>query len=135
MADTPDRHAFEVVTAPVGTSAVEFKNVARTVAGADTLDEFLSDMRKRYPDSVPLAPAGAAAKGKGAAAAPPKKPSAMKPASKKAVPDKAAANGKGKPDPAASPLPPKAPAGVPVKPEPATTGSIPRLPKARAARR
>jgi hypothetical protein len=32
-------------------------------------------------------------------------------------------------------LPPKVPAGVPVKPEPASTGSIPRLPKRRAAGR
>ncbi len=147
MADTPDRRAFEVVTAPVGTSAVEFKNVARTVAGADTLDEFLSDMRKRYPDSVPLAPAGAGAKGKAAPA--PAKPSPQaakapagkqgaKQGGKQAVPEKAAENmkAKAKPDPAAaSPLPPKVPAGVPVKPEPASTGSIPRLPKRRAAGR
>jgi hypothetical protein len=131
MADTPDRHAFEVVTAPVGASATEFKNVARTVAGADTLDEFLGDMRKLYPDSVPLSPDAAAA-GKAATAPPQEQPAAMKPASRKAVPEKAAANGNAKPDPAAaSPLPPKVPAGVPVKPEPATTGSIPRLPRAR----
>jgi len=120
MADTPDRHAFEVVTAPVGTSGTEFKNVARTVAGVDTLDEFLSDMRKRYPDSA-AKPA--------AAAAPQQNPQDAKPVAKKAAPEKAAAGDK--PDPAAaSPLPPKAPAGVPVKPEPANTGSIPRLPRA-----
>ncbi len=135
MADTPDRHAFEVVTAPVGTSAVEFKNVARTVAGADTLDEFLGDMRKRYPDSVPLSADDAAAKGKAAAAPPPQAAKAPAGATKQGAPEKAEVNAKanGKPDPAAaSPLPPKAPAGVPVKPEPATTGSIPRLPKRHA---
>jgi tetratricopeptide (TPR) repeat protein len=141
MADTPDRHAFEVVTAPVGASGTEFKNVARTVAGADTLDEFLSDMRKRYPDSAPVSPDGAAAEDKAAAAAPQEKPQAEPQAAKaptgtakQAAPEEAAA--KAKPDPAAaSPLPPKAPAGVPLKPEPATTGSIPRLPRARATSR
>jgi hypothetical protein len=134
MENTPDRHAFEVVTAPVGTSGTEFKSVARTVAGVDTLDEFLSEMRKRYPDSPARPAEGAAAKDNAAAAAPQQKPQDAKPVAKKAAPEKAAAGGK--PDPAAaSPLPPKAPAGVPVKPEPATTGSIPRLPRAWAPRR
>jgi len=134
MAHTPDRHAFEVVTAPVGTSGVEFKNVARTVAGVDTLDEFLSEMRKRYPDPASKPAVGDSADDKAAAAAPQEKPQGAKPGVKKAAPQRAAAGGK--PDPAAaSPLPPKVPAGVPVKPEPSTTGSIPRLPWARATRR
>jgi len=131
MANTPDRHAFEVVAAPVGTSGVEFTNVARAVAGVDTLDKFLSDMRKRYPDSPAKPAKGAAAEDKPAAAPPQEKPQDAKPVAKKAAPEKAAAGGK--PDPAAaSPLPPT---GVPVKPEPGTTGSIPRLPRAQAARR
>jgi hypothetical protein len=120
MADTPDRHAFEVVTAPVGASGPEFKNVARTVGRVDSLDEFLDEMRKRYPDSAPAAADGAT----GDKAASPQEPA--KPGADKGAPDKAAANAK--PDPAASPLPPNAPAGTPRKPE--TTGSIPRLPRA-----
>ena len=52
MENTPDRHAFEVVTAPAGTSGAEFKDVARTVGGMDTLDAFLRDMRERYPDAA-----------------------------------------------------------------------------------
>jgi hypothetical protein len=120
MADTPDRHAFEVVTAPVGASGPEFKNVARTVGRVDSLDEFLDEMRKRYPDSAPAAADGAT----GDKAASPQEPA--KPGADRGAPDKAAANAK--PNPAASPLPPKAPAGTPRKPE--TTGSIPRLPRA-----
>lgn len=110
MADTSDRHAFEVVTAPVGTSGAEFQNVARTVGGADTLDAFLSDMRKRYPDSAALPPESEA-KDEGAAGKDVKAPA----------------------DPAASPLPPRPAAGTTQKPGPATTGSIPRPPRKSAA--
>ena len=52
LADTPDRHAFEVVSAPTGADGKEFKDVARAVAGMNTLDSFLRDMRTRYPDAV-----------------------------------------------------------------------------------
>jgi tetratricopeptide (TPR) repeat protein len=52
MENTPDRHAFEIVTAPAGTSGPEFKDVARTVGGINTLDAFLRDMRERYPDAA-----------------------------------------------------------------------------------
>jgi tetratricopeptide (TPR) repeat protein len=50
MADGPDGHAFDVVSAPVGASGTEFQDVAKTVAGVSTLDGFLRDMRARYPD-------------------------------------------------------------------------------------
>lgn len=33
LADTPDRHAFEVVSAPTGADGKEFKDVAPAVAG------------------------------------------------------------------------------------------------------
>jgi tetratricopeptide (TPR) repeat protein len=46
-----DRRAFDVVTAPIGTSGPEFRDVARAVSLVDTLDGFLSDMRTRYPES------------------------------------------------------------------------------------
>ena len=76
MADSPDRHAFDVVSAPIGTSGAEFQDIAKTVAGVDTLDGFLRDMRARYPDlSTRRRRQGAAA-----AAAPPKaKPQASAP--------------------------------------------------------
>ena len=51
MADTPDRRAFDVVSAPVGSGSAEFQDIAKKVAGADSLEAFLRDMRTRYPDS------------------------------------------------------------------------------------
>jgi hypothetical protein len=113
MADTPDRHAFDVVTAPVGASGAEFKDVANTVAGVDTLDEFLNEMRKRYPDSAAIP-----AESEGQA-------ESVAPQATKAQADPAAA----------SPLPPTPPAGTPQKAGADTTGSIPRLPQTRAAKR
>jgi hypothetical protein len=147
MADTPDRHAFEVVTAPVGTSDSEFKAVARAVDSVDSLGAFLAEMRKRYPDSAP--DAASAAKAKQAAATPeqakpktgqavpvkaePEKAAREKVKPEKAKPEKAAANSKAG---SATP-PPKPSAGAPAKSE--TTGSIPvslsRLPKPRPIRR
>jgi tetratricopeptide (TPR) repeat protein len=100
MADGPDRRAFDVVSAPIGTSGPEFQDVAKKVANVDTLDAFMRDMRARYPDAAAAPPAGAEAK-----SAPPLAPPA---------PAKVAAP------------PPKAPAGTPAKPDPAPTGSIQR---------
>ena len=59
MAESADRRAFEVVTAPLGTSGTEFREIARVIAATDTLDGFLRDMRKRYPETGvgPFAPA------------------------------------------------------------------------------
>ena len=89
MADGPDRRAFDVVSAPVGTSGMEFQEVATKVGNVNTLDAFLRDMRARYPDAALMPPAGAA---DNRAAAPPAPPAAAKaPAPKAAVP--------GKPDP------------------------------------
>ncbi len=54
----PDGHAFDVVSAPIGTTNAEFRAVATHVASLDTLDAFLSDMRKRYPDSNAISAQG-----------------------------------------------------------------------------
>ena len=115
MADTPDRRAFDVVSAPVGTASADFQEIAKKIAGVDSLDTFLRDMRTRYPDSAAISP-GAADK---AAPANPKEPKAQA-----ATPEKAAVNAPAKPDTAA---PPKAP----VKPDQSPTGSISRTPRAR----
>jgi hypothetical protein len=97
-----------VVTAPIGTGGAEFKDVAQTVAGADTLDAFLKDMRKRYPDAVPDAPERQAEKASAPKPAPaPSMPA--KPVSKNAAPEKAAANMPAKP--AAAPVPHARPTG------------------------
>jgi tetratricopeptide (TPR) repeat protein len=125
MADGPDRRAFDVASAPIGTGGPEFAEIARRVASVDTLDAFLRTMRARYPDAPALAPG---MPGKGATTPGSPQVSGPLPASIA----KAAQNGPAKADPAASPLPPAAPAGVPLRPDPAPTGSISRLPKPRA---
>jgi tetratricopeptide (TPR) repeat protein len=54
MAGTPDARAFEVVSAPLGTGGTDFRNIAHVAAAADTLDDFLRDMKARYPESNPI---------------------------------------------------------------------------------
>jgi tetratricopeptide (TPR) repeat protein len=110
MADTPDRHAFEVVSAPTGVDGQEFQDVARTVGGMNTLDAFLRDMRARYPDA-------GAEQAEGEGAAPTDQPPAA--AIKMPAPEKAAP--KGKPEASA---PAKPPVNAPGKPDPLPTGSI-----------
>lgn len=73
MQQGPDAHAFAVVSAPIGTGSGEFQDVARRIAATDTLDAFLADMRRRYPDQP--APAGPAPQDKAAAAPPNAAPS------------------------------------------------------------
>ncbi len=58
MAGTPDAHAFDVVSAPLGTSGTEFAAIAHAAAAVDTLDGFLRDMQARYPDASAAPPAG-----------------------------------------------------------------------------
>jgi hypothetical protein len=112
MADTPDRHAFEVVSAPTGVDGQEFQDVARSVGGMNTLDAFLREMRARYPD------AGAEqAEDEGDKTAPADQPPAA--AIKMPAPAKVAP--KGKPEASA---PPKPPINAPGKPDPLPTGSI-----------
>ncbi len=57
MAATPDARAFEIVSAPLGTSGDEFAAVAHAAASADTLETFLREMKTRYPDSSAVSPA------------------------------------------------------------------------------
>jgi tetratricopeptide (TPR) repeat protein len=57
MAGTPDAHAFDVVSAPLGTSGTEFAAIAHAAAAVDTLDGFLRDMQARYPDASASPPA------------------------------------------------------------------------------
>ena len=79
MAGTPDARAFEVVSAPLGTGGTDFHDIAHVAAAADTLDDFLRDMKARYPESNPIsagpmaaAPAPPAAAPAAATAAQPK---------------------------------------------------------------
>src|SRR6478735_1882516 len=121
FADGPDRRAFNVVTAPVGTNGVEFQDIAKKVAGIDTLDGFLRDLRTRYPDSNALSPGGAPGQGATDSSTP-------------AAPEKSASSGPA-PDGGTSPLPPKAPLGQSSKPDKEPTGSISPPSKPRAKTR
>jgi len=71
MAQTPDARAFEIVSAPLGTSGAEFRNIARAAASVDTLEGFLRDMQARYPDASAFPPAPAAAPVAPTSSAPP----------------------------------------------------------------
>lgn len=126
FADGPDRRAFEVVTAPIGTNGAEFQDIAKKVASVDTLDAFLRDLGTRYPDAAATSPPGTAGDG-GAAddAAKPAASGAATPAAKTEPDGRSAAS---------SLLPPRASGGVPLKPDKEPTGSVPR-PTTRAAAR
>ena len=45
MMQSPDRRAFQVVIAPLSSAPEEFNAIARTIAGVDTLAQFLRDIR------------------------------------------------------------------------------------------
>jgi hypothetical protein len=57
MMQSPDRHAFEVVTSPMAASMDEFNAIARSIAAVDTLGQFLRDIRSGQEASArPSAP-------------------------------------------------------------------------------
>jgi hypothetical protein len=60
MAETPDAHVFEVVSAPLGSSGDQFAVIAHAATSIDTLEGFLRDMKARYPESAGSAPLPAA---------------------------------------------------------------------------
>jgi tetratricopeptide (TPR) repeat protein len=70
MANTPDARDFAIVSAPLGTGGEDFQAIARAAAAADTLDDFLYDMKARYPETNPIASASMAAAAKNKAPAP-----------------------------------------------------------------
>jgi tetratricopeptide (TPR) repeat protein len=55
MAEGPDRRAFDIATSPLGSKAAEFKDIAKLVA-FDTLENFLREMRTRFPEIGALSP-------------------------------------------------------------------------------
>jgi tetratricopeptide (TPR) repeat protein len=50
MSQTPDARTFAFVTGANRARSGDLREIARTVANADTLMEFMSEYRKRYPD-------------------------------------------------------------------------------------
>ena len=75
MAQTPDARAFDIVSAPPGSSGAEFAAIAHAAAAGDTLEGFLRDMKAHYPDGGAPAPMvaapGTVASGPAASALPP----------------------------------------------------------------
>jgi tetratricopeptide (TPR) repeat protein len=63
MAEGPLARAFEVATSPFATNGAEFRTIAKAAVSADTLEQFLRDLRTRYPDTAgaPATPAGSPA--------------------------------------------------------------------------
>jgi hypothetical protein len=49
------------VTTPFSTSGPEFRAIAKAAVSADTLDQFLRDVRSRYPDTAAAPPPAPAA--------------------------------------------------------------------------
>ena len=116
MAQTPDARAFEIVSAPLGTSGAEFRGIARAAAVGDTLDSFLRDMQAHYPDASaisPAAPSPAPQPGggqPGASATPLTRPAATAPGSAPPATTPTHVSGAPKePSPGAAPAPPAAP--------------------------
>jgi hypothetical protein len=94
MAGSPDARAFEIVSAPLGTGGTDFHNVAHVAAAADTLDDFLRDMKARYPESNPISAGPMAAAPAPPAAAPAAATAAQRKAAVPAQPKAAAPPGR-----------------------------------------
>jgi hypothetical protein len=52
MADSEDANTFVFLTTPNASRSRQFKDITRSIASADTLAEFFTEYRKRYPDSA-----------------------------------------------------------------------------------
>jgi tetratricopeptide (TPR) repeat protein len=52
MADSSDAQAFAVLTRPGAAPTRAFRDIARRVTSADTLNDFLAEYRRRYPDAA-----------------------------------------------------------------------------------
>jgi tetratricopeptide (TPR) repeat protein len=88
MADGPSRRAFDIATSPMGSKAAEFRDIAKLVA-FDTLENFLREMRTRFPEIGALSPVAqpeVPAKQSSRAASPDPKPTgSVKPAPQRAA--------------------------------------------------
>ncbi|HEX4408516.1 MAG TPA: tetratricopeptide repeat protein [Xanthobacteraceae bacterium] len=57
MAETPEGHDFDVVSQPLGSSGDAFAAIAHAATSVDTLENFLRDMKARYPETGAASPA------------------------------------------------------------------------------
>jgi tetratricopeptide (TPR) repeat protein len=106
MAGTPDARAFAIAAAPPGTDGEDFKEIAHAAAAEDTLDDFLRDMKVRYPESNPISTKPIAEK---SAASPPPSPRGAKRSAGNNAP-KGASPPRTRPAASAAPVAPAPPA-------------------------
>jgi len=52
MSASPDASAFAVVTDPIQTNGVAFRDLARSVASIDTLDSFVQSMEGSFSEPL-----------------------------------------------------------------------------------
>ena len=119
MAGTPDARAFEIVSAPIGTGGENFKEIAHAAAAADTLDDFLREMKARYPESNPISSEPTA---DAMPASPPSKPSPAPPAAAASAQAHAPLPA---PPPQTRPARPAGPAASAAPPAPVPTSAAP----------
>lgn len=62
MSESADRLAFDIASKPAAASSAEFAEIAKLAASVDTLDGFLREMKRRFPDATARAPAAPQAK-------------------------------------------------------------------------
>ena len=60
MAEGPLARAFEVATSPFAANGAEFRSMAKSAVSADTLEQFLRDLRTRYPEAAGVPPSAPA---------------------------------------------------------------------------
>ena len=48
IAGTPDESAFKVVTRPINRNSIAFRNLAKEIAGIDTLESFLRKFKETF---------------------------------------------------------------------------------------
>lgn len=53
-----DKAAFDVASKPTAANSAEFGEIAKMAASVDTLDGFVRDMKKRFPDATAWTPPG-----------------------------------------------------------------------------
>lgn len=58
MSQSQDSNSFAVITQPTHLKGIEFRNVARDIAAINTLEGFLSEVRKRFAPKATPTPAG-----------------------------------------------------------------------------
>jgi tetratricopeptide (TPR) repeat protein len=56
MKEGPDHRSFEIATDPYAAKGVEFRDLAKSVTAFSSLESFLREMRRRYPEIGPLSP-------------------------------------------------------------------------------